>query len=62
MMAHNIMIFLYEIFDVKVQLDLQLLTFLLWNIHLKGLFPHPNISEFHLLSYVTPFYSPLQIH
>ena len=26
-------------------------------IYLKGLFPHPNVSEFHLLSYLTP--SPL---
>ena len=23
-------------------------------IYLKGLFPHPNVSEFHLLSYLTP--------
>ena len=27
-------------------------------IYLKGLFPHPNVSEFHLLSYLTPLYSP----
>ena len=29
-------------------------------IYLKGLFPHPNVSEFHLLSYLTPlpFISP----
>ena len=23
-------------------------------IYLKGLFPHPNVSEFHLLSYLIP--------
>ena len=29
-------------------------------IYLKGLFPHPNVSEFRLLSYLTPlpFISP----
>ena len=24
-------------------------------IYLKGLFPHPNVSAFHLLIYLTPF-------
>ena len=33
-----------------------------WVIYLKGLFPHSNVSEFHLLSYLTPLYFPLQIH
>ena len=28
--------------------------FVVWIIHLKGLFSHPNVSEFHLLSYLTP--------
>ena len=28
-------------------------------IYLKGLFSHPNVSEFHLLSYLTPPPSPL---
>ena len=41
-------------------------NFVIWIIYLKGLFPHPNVSEFHLLSYLTPppplFYSPLQMH
>ena len=27
-------------------------------IYLKGLFPHPNVSEFHLLSYLTPPFIP----
>ena len=56
MMAHNIMIFLYEIFVVKIQIVLQVnYNFVVWNIHLKGLFPHPNLSEFNLLSYLTSF-------
>ena len=62
MMAHNIMIFLYEIFDVKITDSFANYNFVVCNIHLKGLFPHPNISEFHLLSYLTPSYSPLQIY
>ena len=28
-------------------------------IYLKGLFPHPNVSEFYLLSYLTPLYFSL---
>ena len=27
-------------------------------IYLKGLFPCPNVSEFHLLSYLTPHFIP----
>ena len=27
-------------------------------IYLKGLFPHPNVSEFHLLSYLIPPFTP----
>ena len=60
-MAHNIMIFLYEIFDVKITYSFANYNFVIWNIHLKGLFPHPSISEFHLLSYLTLLYFPLQI-
>ena len=44
---------LYEIFDDKI-----LISYKLWIviriIYLKGLFPHPNVFEFHLLSYLTP--------
>jgi len=58
MMAHNIIIFLYEIFDVKIQIVLQLITLLYGIFILKGLFPHPNVSEFHLLSYLTPILFP----
>ena len=29
-------------------------NFAVWIIYLKGLFSHPNVSEFHLLSYLTP--------
>ena len=53
-MAHNTMIFLYEIFDVTIHIVLQVITFVVWNIHLKGLLTHLNVSEFHLLSYLTP--------
>ena len=55
-MAHNIMIFLYEIFDVKITDSFANYNFVVWNIHLKGLFPHPNFSEIHLLSYLTPLF------
>ena len=33
--------------------------FIIRIIYLKGLFSHPNVSEFHLLSYFTPFYFSL---
>ena len=62
MMAHNIMIFSYEIFDVKIQIVLQVITLLYGIFIYKGLFLHPNVSEFHLLSYLIPFYSSLQIY
>ena len=58
-MAHNIMIFLYEIFDVKITYSFASYNFVVWNIHLKGLFPQPSISESHLLSYLTPPLIPL---
>ena len=35
-------------------------NFAVWIIHLKGSFPHPNVSEFHLLSYLTPPFIPLR--
>ena len=28
-------------------------NFVVWIIHLKGSFPHPNVNEFHLLSCLT---------
>ena len=64
MMAHNIMIFLYEIFDVRNTDSFASYNFVIWNIHLKRFVPHPNVSEFHLLNYLTPppLYSSLQIH
>ena len=48
------MIFLYEIFDVKITNSFANYNFVVFNIHLKGLFPHPNVNELHLLSYLTP--------
>ena len=36
-------------------------NFVIWIILLKGLFSHPNVSEFHLLSYLTPPFIPLYI-
>ena len=63
MMAHNIKILflLHEIFNDKY-LWVTSYEFVERVIYLKGLFPHPNVSEFHLLSYLTPLYFPLQIH
>ena len=29
-------------------------NFVIWNIHLKRFVPHSNVSEFHLLNYLTP--------
>ena len=61
MITHNIKIYIYiyiyiytyEVFDDKI-----LMSYKLWIvvriIYMKGLFPHPSISEFHLLSYLTP--------
>ena len=52
---------LYEINDVKKKKNrwLASYSFVIQIILLKGLFPHSNISEFHLLSYLTsPFNSP----
>ena len=34
-------------------------NFVIWIILLKGLFSHPNVSEFYLLSYLTPPPLPL---
>ena len=46
-------VYIYEIFDDKI-----LISYKLWIvvriIYIKGLFPHPSVSEFHLLSYLTP--------
>ena len=53
-MTHNIMIFLYEIFDVRNTDSFASYNFVIWNIHLKRFVPHPNVSEFYLLSYLTP--------
>ena len=56
---------LYEIIDVKKNRSLASYNFVIWIFFLKGLFPHPNVNEFHLLSYLTPpppFYSTLQIY
>ena len=61
-MAHNTIIFLYEIFDVKIHIVLQVITFVVWNIHLKGLLTHPTVSEFHFLSYLTPPFIPSYIY
>ena len=56
----KILFFLFEIFDDKI-----LMSYKLWicwkNCLFERLFPHPNISEFHLLSYLTPL-PPLISH
>ena len=46
-------LYIYEVFDDKYwwvtshEIVVRI-------IYLKGFFPHPNVSEFHLLSYLTP--------
>ena len=64
MMAHNIKIYIYflcEIFDDKILMSYKL--WICWKNYLfETLFPYPNVNEFHLLSYLTPLYFPLQIH
>ena len=61
-MAHNTIIFLYEIFDVKITYSFANYNFVVWNIHLKGLLTHPTVSEFHFLSYLTPPFIPSYIY
>ena len=63
MMAHNIKIlyiyiYIYEVFDNKYWWVISY-EIVVRIIYLKGLFPQPNVSEFHLLSYLTPLYLPL---
>ena len=59
-MAHNIKIyfFLYEVCDDKYWWVISY-EIVVRIIYLKGLFPQPNVSKFHLLSYLTltPFIS-----
>ena len=62
MMAYNIKIFfyIYEVFDDKYWWVTSY-EIVVRNIYLKGLFLHPNVIKFHLLSYLTPpppFISP----
>ena len=50
MMAHNIKIlYIYEVFDDKYWWVTSY-EIVVRIIYLEGLFPHPNLSEFHLLS------------
>ena len=55
MIAHNIKILLF--FYVKylmINIDELQVMKLLKELFIEGLFPHPNVNEFHLLSYLTP--------
>ena len=45
--------FLYEVCDDKYWWVISY-EIVVRIIYLKGLFPHPNVSEFRLLSYLTP--------
>ena len=59
MMARNIKIFLFYMkYSMIKYWWVTSYKFVVGIIYLKGLFPHPNVSEFHLLSYLTPLYSP----
>ena len=65
MMAHNIKIYIYIyiylVFDDKYWWVTSY-EIVVKIIYLKGLFPHPNVSEFHLLSYLTPPPPPFIFH
>ena len=47
--------FLYEVCDDKYWWVISY-EIVVRIIYLKGLFPHPNVSEFHLLNYLTPLF------
>ena len=49
----DIYIYIYEVFDDKYWWVTSY-EIVVRIIYLKGLFPHPNVSEFHLLSYLNP--------
>ena len=54
MMARNIKIFLFYMkYSMIKYWWVTSYEFVVGIIYLKGLFPHPNVSEFHLLSYLT---------
>ena len=57
-MAHNINIFFYMKYLIIKYWWVTSYEFVVRIIYLKGLFPHPNVSEFHLLNYLTSLYSP----
>ena len=66
-MAHNIKTFFYMKYLMIKYWWVTSYEFDVRIVYLKGLFPHPNVSKFYLLSYLTPpplppFNSPLQIH
>ena len=58
MMAHNIKIFFYMKYLMIKCWWVTSYEFVVRIIYLKGLLPHPNVSEFHLLSYFTSFIPP----
>ena len=57
MMTYNIKIFFYMKYLMIKYWWITSYEFVVRIIYLKGLFPHPNVSKFHLLSYFTPFIS-----
>ena len=57
MMTYNIKIFFYMKYLMIKYWWVTSYEFVVRIIYLKGLFPHPNVSKFHLLSYCTPFIS-----
>ena len=59
MMAHNVKIFFFYMKYLIIKYWwVTSYEFVVRIIYLKGLFPHPNVSEFHLLNYLTSLYSP----
>ena len=53
-----IFLYIYEVFDDKYWW-LTSYKIVVRIIYLKGLFPHPNVSKFHLLSCLTPPLFPI---
>ena len=59
MIAHNVKIYIFYMKYLMIKLWwVTSYEFIVRIINLKGLFLHPNVNEFHLLSYLTPLFSP----
>ena len=59
MMAHDIKIFFFYMKYLMINIDELQIIKLLKELFIEGLFPHTNVSKFHLLSYLTPSLFPI---